>query len=111
MKYELKRFQDEQYKKYNAEFNDGEMTHDLYLRISKITHDCMQQADIIADKFLTKSVYEDYYKKTTDIRDMFKACPKCGIIWMKVRGCDDTYCGNRPTNYFDYFANKNAYRH
>jgi len=27
---------------------------------------------------------------------MFKACPHCGIIWVKVAGCDgETTCGNR----------------
>lgn len=85
MKSDLKKLQDEQYEKYNAEFNDDYMTYDLYLRISMITHDYMQQADAIADKLLTKSVYEDFYNKTTDIKDMLKKCPKCGEIWMKVR--------------------------
>ena len=30
-------------------------------------------------------------------KNMFKACPHCGIIWVKVDGCDGkTSCGNRP---------------
>lgn len=73
----------------------------------------MQDADQIADKWLTRSVYDHYYKKSTDIRDMLKQCPKCGIIWMKDNFCNNNrmYCGNRPYNYFDYFSNKSSYRY
>ena len=24
-----------------------------------------------------------------------RKCPHCGIIWLKVIGCDDITCGNR----------------
>jgi len=36
---------------------------------------------------------------------MFKACPHCGIIWVKVDGCDGkTTCGNRLSG--DYFLDR-----
>jgi hypothetical protein len=29
---------------------------------------------------------------------MFKRCPHCNEVWVKVEGCDgETTCGNRPT--------------
>jgi hypothetical protein len=29
---------------------------------------------------------------------MFKRCPLCNEVWVKVEGCDgETTCGNRPT--------------
>ena len=40
---------------------------------------------------------------------MFRACPNCGLIWMKVMGCDgQTTCGNKP-NFYDYFKNKDLF--
>ena len=110
MKFELKKFQDEQYNKYSKVLDDY-TTEDLYLKISKIAHDCMNQTDLIADKLLPKKVYEAYSKQTNDMRDMIKQCPYCGLIWMKVYGCNSTSCGNRPTDYFDYFADRSSYKY
>jgi hypothetical protein len=34
----------------------------------------------------------------TDILNLIKRCPNpdCGLVWLKVQGCDGiTYCGNR----------------
>lgn len=38
-----------------------------------------------------------------DPRNMIKRCPFCGLIWLKVEGCDNaTICGSIPTSYFDF---------
>lgn len=58
---------------------------------------------------MDKFFYEDNYKKSSDIRDLFRACPNCGLIWMKVMGCDGmTTCGNKP-DFYDYFKNKDLH--
>ena len=36
-------------------------------------------------------------KDESDPRNLIKACPFCGLIWVKVVGCDgDTTCGSPP---------------
>lgn len=41
-----------------------------------------------------------------DIRDLLKKCPKCGLIWMRVEGCEgETSCGGRP-QIFDFEDSK-----
>ena len=29
---------------------------------------------------------------------MLRGCPHCSTIWLKVIGCENTYCGNRITD-------------
>lgn len=54
---------------------------------------------------ITKRFYEDQYKQEFDVRDLFKECPNCGLLWMRVTGCPNTTCGNKP-GFFDYLKNR-----
>jgi rubrerythrin len=41
----------------------------------------------------------------TDIRDLIKQCPNCGLIWFRVEACPSTACGTRPSCFFDFLKN------
>lgn len=74
--------------------------------LSQFIHSKLEEVDSLADLKITKLFYEDQYKQELDLRDMFKQCPRCSLIWMKVQGCNgQTFCGNRPSVY-DYYKNK-----
>lgn len=47
--------------------------------------------------------------KQTDIRDLIKKCPNCGLIWFRIESCPNTTCGNRPSCFFDFL--KNGFSH
>lgn len=44
-------------------------------------------------------------KTSNDIRDQLKQCPNCGLIWLRVEGCQNTNCGNTPSSIWDFFRN------
>lgn len=54
-----------------------------------------------------KKFYEDQYKEQFDVRDLFKKCPFCNLMWMKVAGCPKITCGKKP-GFFDYAKNKDS---
>lgn len=77
--------------------------------ISQFVQTKFEQLDDICDPKIKKIIYDDQNKKQMDIRDMFRKCPNCGEIWIKVAGCNGlTTCGNKP-NFYDYFRNKDVY--
>ena len=53
-------------------------------------------------------MYDGQNKNYIDARDMFKQCPKCKKIWMRVYGCDSIICGNLldRNHYYDNIINK-----
>jgi Zn-finger nucleic acid-binding protein len=54
--------------------------------------------------------YDMQTSKFQDIRDLIKACPHCGLIWMKTLGCNKITCGKKVV-YKDNHYQKNMYRH
>ena len=45
--------------------------------------------------FVKKSMSYSLLNKE-DPRNLLKKCPKCGLVWLKVSGCEgETICGNR----------------
>ncbi len=49
-----------------------------------------------------KNIESQATGKLTDIRDLIKKCPNCGLIWMRIEACPNTTCGNRPSCFFDF---------
>lgn len=63
----------------------------------------MQQFKLLtAKKDTYKLIETSATGKKTDIRDLVKKCPNCGLIWFRVEACPDTTCGNRPSSFFDF---------
>lgn len=60
---------------------------------------------------LLKQYYYEYDCKNYDIRDLFKMCPHCKMIWMRSDGCDGmTFCGMKP-DFFDFFKQKKQWKY
>lgn len=49
----------------------------MYLMISQFIHSKLEEVDSICDTKLNKTYYDQFYKKQTNIRDMYKQCPNC----------------------------------
>ncbi len=110
MKYELKLLQYNQYEKYKQAFDDNKTTN-IFLMISQLIQSKLEELDESAYFKISKFFYDDHNNKSSDIRDMFRACPNCSLIWMKVEGCDgQTTCGNKP-GFYDYYKNKQLHNY
>lgn len=70
---------------------------DIYLLISQIIYGKLEELDIFCDAKIKKEVAFELKDRKYDVEDLFKKCPKCGLVWMRVEGCEGkTSCGGRP---------------
>jgi ribosomal protein S27AE len=77
------------------------MTTDLYLAISQLIQVKLENFEDDNEKDKVTIFYNIQKECMSDVRDLIKECPKCGLIWMKTLGCNTVTCGQKAS-YKDY---------
>jgi hypothetical protein len=73
----------------------------IYFAVQKVILDSTEDFNLKTRVFLVDKLAHEL-KKGENIRDLFRECPKCKVIWLKVEGCNDATCGNRLYNPWDF---------
>lgn len=82
----------------------------IYFAVQKIILDCTEEFHLKTRAFLTDKMTHEL-KDGQKIIDVFRECPNCKEIWLKVQGCNDATCGNRPHNKWDFRIDEQKFRY
>lgn len=55
--------------------------------LDKVAITLLEKFDTDSSIKTAKKIYYESSNKIESIRDFFKRCPSCGILWMRAEGC------------------------
>lgn len=84
--------------------NEMMSEHDYYrayFTLQKVFVNCNKRFAKACRTTIDDKIHSGENKKSS-VLDLIKACPKCGLYWMKIEACSISNCGSRPTTVSDW---------
>lgn len=93
---EYKNQTDDELKKFQEKFADFMINHDSYCLYIKFQKEILEKNDMFQKFAFTHMSYKP--DDPSDPKNLYKRCPNCLLVWVKVTGCNNVQCGNRETS-------------